>query len=61
MTLAHQDNHQVNLTLVKEIGFKQTPILFRQSPFNSEEIMILTEGSVFYTLNLNSDGDFKTK
>ena len=43
----------LTLALVKEFTFGATPILFRQSPFNATETMVLTEGSKFFTFSLD--------
>ena len=51
------DRESITLTLVRDVNLGATPILFRQSPFDANEIMVLTEGSKFYTFSLNSGTD----
>ena len=44
----------ITFTIVEHLTFGYTPIKFRLSPFNSNEITVLTEESRFHTVDLTS-------
>ena len=49
------EEKSVTLHLLDQTFFKRATILFRQSPFNAREVLILTEGSLFFRIILPTE------
>jgi hypothetical protein len=49
------NENKVILRLIGQTFFTRATILFRQSPFNAREVVILTEGSLFFKITLPTE------
>ena len=55
--IQHTEKSSIRLTLLARCHFKDSTMLFRQSPFNADEIYMLTTGSHIFKIVVPNQGE----